>query len=91
MIGNQPEGTLPGVVFVAQAHKGLSVTYNGQPARLAVLTADGQIVAEGPQVAKEAENVVRNCIHNFWEGLGHLKVFSAPLTVVRPSHTDVMD
>lgn len=81
MIGTQPEGAIPGVVMMAQAHKGLSVTVDGKPARLAVVTDDGQVVAVGADVATEAENVVLNCYRNFWRGQGHLKVMSNAIKV----------
>ena len=76
MIGTQPEGTISGVVISAVSHEGLSVTVNGKPARLAILADDGQIIAEGIQVAKEAEAVALNCYRNFLKGQGYLRVNS---------------
>lgn len=79
MIGNQPEGTIAGVVISAVAHEGLTVTVDGRPARLAILTDDGQVIAAGDQVAKEAEAVALNSYRNFLKGQGHLRVLSEPL------------
>lgn len=79
MIGTQPTNTLPGVVISAVSHEGLSVTYNGKPARLAILDDDGHIIAQGNQVAKEAEGVAVNCYRNFLKGQGFLRVNSEPI------------
>ena len=79
MIGNQPTNTIAGVVISAVSHEGLSVTYNGKPARLAILDDDGHIIAQGNQVAKEAEAVSLNCYRNFLKGRGFLRVNSEPI------------
>lgn len=79
MIGTQPEGTISGVVISAVSHEGLSVTVNGKPARLAILDDDGNIIAAGAQVAKEAEAVALNCYRNFLKGKGYLRVNSDPI------------
>lgn len=79
MIGTQPEGTISGVVISAVSHEGLSVTVNGKPARLAILTDDGQVIAAGDQVAREAEAVALNCYRNFLKGQGFLRVNSEPI------------
>lgn len=76
MIGTQPEGNIPGVVISAVSHEGLSVTVNGRPGRLAILGEDGQIIAQGDQVAKETEAVALNCYRNFLKGQGWLRVNS---------------
>jgi len=80
MIGTQPVGTISGVVISAVSHEGLSVTVNGKPARLAILTDDGQVIASGDQVAREAEAVALNCYRNFLKGQGYLRVNSAPIS-----------
>lgn len=80
MIGTQPVGTISGVVISAVSHEGLSVTVNGKPARLAILTDDGQVIAAGDQVAKEAEAVALNCYRNFLKGQGYLRVNSEPIS-----------
>lgn len=82
MIGTQPEGTISGVVISAVAHEGLSVTVNGKPARLAILTDDGQIIAAGNQVAREAEAVALNCYRNFLKGQGYLRVNCEPFPAI---------
>lgn len=79
MIGTQPEGTIAGVVISAVAHEGLTVTVDGRPARLAILSDDGKVIAAGDQVAKEAEAVALNSYRNFLKGQGHLRVISEPI------------
>lgn len=74
MIGTQPVGTISGVVISAVSHEGLSVTVNGKPAWLAIIGEDGQIIAAGENVAKEAEAVALNCYRNFLKGQGYLRV-----------------
>ena len=54
MIGHQPAGAIPGAIISAVAHEGLTVTVDGRPARRAIFTEDGRIVASGPEVAREA-------------------------------------
>ena len=84
MIGTQPEGTIDGVVISAVSHEGLSVTVNGRPARLAVITEDGEIIAQGRDVAREAEAVALNNYRNFLKGKGFLRTWSKP---IEPSPT----
>lgn len=73
MIGNRPTGALPGIVISAVAHEGLTVTIDGKPARLAIVTEDGQVVAAGQQVAREAEAVALNSYRALLKGQGHLR------------------
>ena len=40
---------------------------------------DGQIVASGPEVAREADAVARNSLQNFWKGQGWLRALSNPI------------
>ena len=79
MIGTQPTGALAGIIISAVAHEGLTVTVDGKPGRLAILDADGRVVAEGQQVAKEARAVAVNCYRGFLQDAGHLRVRSAPI------------
>lgn len=79
MIGNQPTGNIDGVVISAVTHEGLSVTVDGRPGRLAVVTEDGQVVAMGQQVAREVRNVAVNCYRSMLMGQGHLRVMSPPI------------
>lgn len=81
MIGTQKTGTVPGVIISAVAHEGLTVLVDGKPARLAVITDDGQIVAAGPDVAREARAVSINCYRQVMQGQGHLRVLSKPVGV----------
>ena len=79
MIGQQPTGTIAGVVISAVAHEGLTVEVDGKQARLAVVTEDGKIVAVGDEVAREARAVSVNCYRQFLQGTGRLRVLSKPI------------
>ncbi|ROR25134.1 hypothetical protein EC845_1174 [Comamonas sp. BIGb0124] len=79
MIGTQRTGNVPGVVISAVSHEGLSVTVDGRPARLAIVTEDGQVIAAGDSVAKEAEAVAVNNYRNFLKGQGFLRILSKPI------------
>jgi ribose 5-phosphate isomerase RpiB len=77
MIGDQKTGAIEGVVISAVSHEGLSVTVDGRPAKLAVVTDDGQVIAVGKEVAREAAAVAVNNYRGFLKGQGFLRVFSA--------------
>ena len=79
MIGDQPTGTIQGVVITAVSDEGLSVTVNGKPAWLAIVLDDGTIVATGVAVAREAEAVAVNSYRNMLQGQGYLRVIGNPL------------
>lgn len=87
MTGNLPTGRVPGTQITAHPGAQLAaqswgqwqVTVNGKPARLAIVTDDGQVVADGPEVAQEVRAVALNAFANFWKGLGHLRVVSNPI------------
>ena len=79
MIGNQPTGSVPGVVISAVSHEGLTVTVDGCPAQLAIVTPDGRIIAVGDHVAREAEAVAVNSYRAFLQGNGFLRVLSTPI------------
>ncbi|WP_137860763.1 hypothetical protein [Variovorax sp. 3P27G3] len=79
MIGTQPTGAIEGVVISAVSHEGLVVTVNGKPAKLAIVTDDGQVIASGADVAREAEAVAVNCYRGFLKGKGFLRVLSKPI------------
>lgn len=79
MIGTQPTGAITGVVISAVSHEGLRVTVDGKPARLAVVTDDGRVIAAGDQVAREAEAVSVNSYRQLLQGKGFLRVLSKPL------------
>jgi len=79
MIGQQPVGTIKGVVISAVSHEGLTVTVDGKPARLAIVTDDGHVIAAGDQVAREAEAVAVNNYRGFLQGKGFLRVLSKPI------------
>lgn len=82
MIGNQPVGTIDGVVISAVSHEGLVVTINGKRARLAIISDDGKVIAAGDQVAQEAEAVAVNSYRQLMQGKGHLRVHSQPIQLV---------
>ncbi|ABM32185.1 hypothetical protein QRO08_16800 [Paracidovorax citrulli] len=79
MIGNQRTGGLPNVVIHATSHEGLLVDIDGKRARLAVVDEDGNVVAAGPDVAREAEAVVLNNYRNTLKGQGFLRTYSGPI------------
>jgi len=79
MIGPQYTGAIDGVIISAQSHTGLKVTARGKLALIAAVTTEGEIIAIGDLVAKEAEAVAVNSYRNFLAGKGHLKVYSKPL------------
>lgn len=79
MIGPQPVGAIAGVVICANSHEGLTVTVDGKPARLAIVTDDGQVIVAGATVAREAEAVALNNYRNFMAGKGYLRSRSAPI------------
>lgn len=79
MIGTQPTGAIDGVQISAVSHEGLSVSINGKPGRLAIVTDDGQIIAAGNDVAREAQAVAVNCYRNFLQGKGFLRILSNPI------------
>lgn len=90
MIGTQPTGAIDGVQISAVSHEGLSVSINGRPGRLAILTEDGEVVAAGKDVAREAQAVAVNCYRNFLKGKGFLRVLSKPIapSTLDASHQD---
>ena len=79
MIGEQKTGAIDGVIISAVSHEGLTVTVDGRPARLAVVTDDGQVIAAGVDVAREAAAVAVNNYRGFLKGKGFLRVLSRPL------------
>lgn len=79
MIGTQPTGAIDGVVISAVSHEGLTVMVDGKPAKLAIVTDDGVVIAIGSQVAREAEAVAVNCYRSFLQGKGFLRTLSKPI------------
>jgi hypothetical protein len=82
MIGTQPVGAITGVVISAVSHEGLTVTVDGKPARLAIVSDDGRVIASGNQVAREAEAVAVNSYRSMLQGKGFLRVLSKPISPV---------
>lgn len=83
MIGDLPTGALHGIVICATGHEGLMVFSEGRRVRLAVIDDDGQVLAAGDDVAREAEAVAVNSYRNFLKGKGYLRTMSKPLDVGR--------
>jgi hypothetical protein len=79
MIGEQKTGAIEGVVISAVSHEGLTVTVDGKPARLAVVSDDGEVIAVGKEVAREAAAVAVNNYRGFLKGQGFLRVFGNPI------------
>lgn len=79
MIGTQPTGAIEGVQISAVSHEGLSVSINGKPGKLAIVTEEGQVIAAGEEVAREARAVAINCYRNFLQGKGFLRILSKPI------------
>lgn len=79
MIGDLPHVPIQGIVISAVGHEGLRVLVNGKPARLAIIDDNGQVLAAGADVAKEAEAVSVNSYRNFLKGQGFLRVLSKPI------------
>lgn len=66
-------------VINAISYAGFSVTTaNGEPAMLAVVDKDGNVLDSGAGVAIAAWNVAINSYRNFLKGSGHLRVHSGP-------------
>lgn len=74
MMTNFVTGQVPGVVVSAVAHEAPVVTVNGKPARLVVVDENGQIVADGPEVAREVRNVSVNSFRQALIGKGHIRI-----------------
>jgi citrate lyase synthetase len=79
MIHQQPNSIGGGVIISAVSHEGLSVTVDGCPARLAVVTDDGKVIACGQDVAREAEAVAVSSYKHTMQGKGFFRVLSKPI------------
>ncbi|MBJ9673331.1 hypothetical protein [Burkholderia gladioli] len=63
----------------AVSYQGLSVTTgSGEPARLAVVDAHGNIVDASPEVARVAFDAAVRSYRNFLIGTGHIKILTKP-------------
>lgn len=79
MSTNPKTGTLAQAILSGVAHEGLTVTTrDGRQARLAVIDEDGNVIEDGPEVAREAWNVAVASYRNFLRGRGYLRVRSDP-------------
>ncbi|WP_027475410.1 hypothetical protein [Curvibacter gracilis] len=84
MIGDQKTGRIENVVFSTVTAGGLPVTVGGRPAKLAVIADDGQVVAMGDTVAREAQSVAVNFYRSFLKGKGYLRTWGNPIPTDRP-------
>lgn len=82
LVGDQQTGCADGVVISGSAHQGLSVTVDGAPARLAVVTEEGKIL-DSTAIAKEAFAVSVNSYRDFLRGQGYLRTLSKPIRAIR--------
>ncbi|MFM0405319.1 hypothetical protein [Paraburkholderia dipogonis] len=79
MIRDPDTGALANCEISAVSFEGLSIkTADGQPATLAVIDKDGNIVEAGPSVVRQAWDVSITSYRNFLMGSGHLRVLSKP-------------
>lgn len=63
----------------AVSYHGLSVTdSSGQPARLAVVDSNGNVIDASDDVAKAAWDAAVQSYRNFLMGTGHLRVLTRP-------------
>jgi hypothetical protein len=70
-----------GIRIEGTSHQPLSVTAHGQPARLAVIDASGQVVAAGDEVGRECAAVIVEVLHNFWRCQGWQRAVNTNQTV----------
>lgn len=74
-----PNPQLTGACLKATVSTGfIATTPTGEPAQLAVLDLQGNILAAGQDVAWAAWHVCVEVQENFWEGMGHLVVHTSP-------------
>ena len=76
MIGEQKTGTIDGLYITAVSHEIPRAVFNGRAVRLAIIDDEGQVIAAGPEVAREFEATVINCHRNTLKGQGFLRVHS---------------
>lgn len=68
----------------AVSFQGLSiVTPDGNPATLAVVDQNGEVVDAGPSVMRAVWDVAIRSYRNFLIGNGHLRVLAKPTDIVR--------
>lgn len=67
-------------VISAVAHEGLAVeSASGEPAFLAVVDGNGNVIEAGPHIARLAYDVSVACFKNYLKGQGYLRVHSRPV------------
>lgn len=74
-----PNPILTGARLEAKVSTGfIATTPSGEPAQLAIVDMQGNILAVGQEVAQAAWYVCVEVQENFWEGMGHLVVHTKP-------------
>ncbi|MEX6677961.1 hypothetical protein QWI18_18760 [Pseudomonas sp. W2Oct36] len=80
MIFDAKTDTLPEAVIKGVVYEGFTCsTRAGNRLRLALVDDNGNVVAAGAEVEREAWSVCIQVQHNFWIGQGHLRVLSKPV------------
>lgn len=76
-----PNPIIEGANLKANVSTGFTATGpDGQSARMAIIDAQGNVLAAGDAVAWAAWRVCVEVQENFWEGQGHLVVHASPPT-----------
>lgn len=83
LVGDQETGRIKGAVVSASANQGVSVTVDGKPARLAVVTRDGHVL-DVADIATETFSVCVNAYRDFLRARGHLHTHTQPPLSVMP-------
>ncbi|MCY1409041.1 hypothetical protein D9M71_243780 [compost metagenome] len=74
-----PNPQLIGACLKATVSTGFTATTpTGEPAQLAIIDQQGNILVAGQDVAWAAWHVCVEVQENFWEGMGHLEVHTSP-------------
>lgn len=79
MIGKTKTGHLQSCSISAASHTYLEAATNtGEPAFLAIVDRDGNIIESGESVAREAHAVAISSYQRFLRGEGYLRTVSSP-------------
>lgn len=79
MIGIRKAQGLEHAELSAVCFEGISAsTRDGRRASLAIVDEAGNVIEAGPEVAREAWNVMVACWKQFLAGEGHIRVYSGP-------------
>lgn len=78
-IGDQKTVDIDGLYITAVSHEIPKAMFNCSPVRLSINDDNGQVIAAGPEVAREFEATVINCHPNTLKDKGYLCVHSQPI------------